>query len=182
MDIIVTRYIGIRGTAALAKRFRGELLKMLPERIVEEAESFDEDLKELPELRIAKDRGAFYVKEYLEGGILEALYRMSRECKCGLEAEILRIPVKQETIEVCEVLRANPYALYSGYSALILCEDPEEMIRILDENDIPAVRIGHTMPGNDKILINGDERGYLPHIRIDELDRLISETGEKEAQ
>ncbi|MCR5501501.1 MAG: hypothetical protein K6F53_00675 [Lachnospiraceae bacterium] len=215
MDIIVTRYIGIRGTALLARSFREELLKTLPGRIVEEAAAFDEGLPKLPEasssgeglskipevsssdeglpeafrndrndlprtgeepsdIRIAREHGASYAREYLKGGIFEALFRMSRELKCGLEAGITKIPVKQETVEVCEVLKANPYALYSGHSSLILCEHGDEMIRCLNEKGIPAFFIGTTNPSNDKILINGDERGYLPHIRTDELERLMS--------
>ncbi len=47
MDIVVTRYIGIRGTAILAREKQDELIKRYPLNLVEEAMAFDEGLSGL---------------------------------------------------------------------------------------------------------------------------------------
>ncbi len=178
MDIVITRYIGIRGTAILARKFREKLLERLPEALVNEACAFDEGLPEKDELPddpgLSAD-GIAYIKEYDRFGIYEALFQLSRALRCGLDIGTGKIPIKQETIEVCEVLGANPYALYSGYSCVIACRDGEALVKELEESGIPAVIVGKTNDSNDKFLINKEEKGYLPHIRTDELERLKGE-------
>lgn len=181
MDIIVTRYIGIRGTAILARARYEELSERYPKWLVDEAACFDENLPKasdeisLPEIELAFSNKAVYAEEYTEFGIFEALFQMSKALKTGLWTDIKLIPIKQETVEVCDYLKVNPYAMYSGYSSLIVVpgEYTEDLISVLSDNDIPAVKIGETAEGNDKIVINEDERGFLPHIRKDELKNYL---------
>lgn len=174
MDIIVTRYIAICGTALLAREYRAELLKRYPEWLVDEASSFDKDLEaELKENLIARKNNAFYAEEYTEFGIYEALFKISKCLKCGMDIYIKKIPVRQETVEVCEFLDVNPYALYSGYSSVIVCDNGDVLCGILEKEGIPATVIGYTTGTNDKLLINGDEKGFLPHIRKDELKNIL---------
>ena len=179
MDIVITRYIGIRGTAILARSFRERLLERLPEKLLNEACAFDEGLpeddEELPEDSVRETGGVFYLKAYDRFGIHEALFRLSKELRCGLDIELGKIPVKQETVEICEALGANPYALYSGYSSVIACEDGGKITEKLEKIGIPSVIVGKTNNTNDKYLINKEEKGYLPHIRVDELERLREE-------
>lgn len=180
MDVLVTRYIGIRGTAIIARARYDELIKRYPEWLVNEACSFDEGIGEMPELLSADnsfdnydEANVIYAKEYVEFGIFEALFQMSKELKCGLEINIKDIPIKQETVEICEAVGANPYALYSGYSAVMVADDGVRLQRELESRGIPAFIIGHTTSDNDKILINEDERSFLPHIRKDELKNIL---------
>ena len=172
MDVLVTRYIGIYGTAILAKEHKDELSQRYPEWFVTEATRFMDGINpdvELPEISIANNFGAVYAAEYREFGIFEALYCMSRALNTGLRISIKDIPIKQETVEVCECLGVNPYALYAGYSSVIVCENGEALCALLEENDIPVRIVGCTASDNDKKIINEDEEGFLPHIRKDEL-------------
>ena len=198
MDVVITKYIGIYGTGILAEYKEDELRERLPEWLVDEAKCFtcrtekckiacsdqesNEDaaynqeeiaLLETPEISISLSEGAVYAKEYKEFGVLEALFSMSKELKTGLEINIEDIPVKQETVEVCEALDINPYELYSGGSAVIVIDNGMTLVSVLEEAGIPACVVGHTTNNNDKIVINGDERGFLPHVRKDELKRLL---------
>lgn len=177
MDIIVTRYIGIRGTA-LAARFGYEnLLKRYPKWLVDEAAAFDEDLlyedDVMPEIGISLKEGAVYAEEYTEFGVFEALFQMSKAIKHGIRVGIKDIPIKQETVEIAEFFKANPYAMYSGYSAVIVSDNGVSLCERLIDEGIPAVIVGHTTDDNDKILINEDEESFLPHIRKDELKIIL---------
>ena len=176
MDVIISRYIGIRGTAIMARARYDELKKRYPEWFLVEAMSFDEgldDINELPEIGIAMNEGASYAKGYTEFGIFEALFQMSKELRCGLRIRIKDIPIKQETVEVCEELKCNPYALFAGGSSVIVCENGEVMKEVLEKNGIPASIVGHTNKDNDKIVINEDEESFLPHIRKDEMKNVL---------
>lgn len=198
MDIIISKYIGIRGTAILARERREELLSRYPEWIIDEAASFDNDLEDyqiendqmeealnegssikddskiLKDVKIALDRGASYAKEYTEFGVFEALFQMAKTLKCGIRVNIKDIPIRQETVEVSEFLGVNPYALYSGNSAIIVANDGAKIVSKLKENGIVARIAGYTTKDdNDKIVINEDERGFLQHIRKDELKNIL---------
>jgi len=178
MDVLVTRYIGIYGTAILADCFEEGLLSRYPKWLVDEAKDFVKGInafrtEELPEMKIAREMCAVYSEEYMEFGISEALFSMSKKLRCGLDIYIKKIPIKQETVEVCEFCGINPYALYSGYSAVIVCENGEEMKEALEKSGIPASVVGKTTQSNDKYLINEDEKSFLQHIRKDELKKAL---------
>lgn len=167
MDVLVTRYIGIRGTAILAREYRDDLVNRYPKWLVDEACQFDSYLNSSDSQ--LSDENVIYSKEYTEFGVFEALFQMSRELKCGLEINIKDIPIKQETVEICEFTGVNPYALYAGYSSVVVAKDGKKAVEFYEKNEIPATIVGTTTKDNDKIVINEDERGFLPHIRKDEL-------------
>lgn len=189
MDVLVTRYIGIRGTAILAREYRDDLVNRYPKWLIDEACQFDSYLNNsdshssdfhMSDSDIFdscihniengfEDENIIYCKEYTEFGIFEALFQMSRELKCGLEINIKDIPIKQETVEICEFTGVNPYALYAGYSSVVVAKDGKKAVEFYEKNGIPATIVGTTTEDNDKIVINEDERGFLPHIRKDEL-------------
>lgn len=191
MDIIVTNYIGEYGTGILAQERRNELLKTLPEWLVNRAakladngcpateapgvEGATEGMQGMQDAGVSKalECGAMYAKQYTEFGVLEALYVMSKTLKTGLEADIRLLPIRQETVEICEALDVNPYALYSGNSAVVVVENGMTLVSVLKEIGVPAIIVGHTVDGNDKIVTNGDESGFLPHIRKDELKNIL---------
>lgn len=167
MDVLVTRYIGIRGTAILAREYRDDLVNRYPKWLIDEACQFDSYLNSSDSQ--LSDENVIYSKEYTEFGVFEALFQMSRELKCGLEINIKDIPIKQETVEICEFTGVNPYALYAGYSSVVVAKDGKKAVEFYEKNEIPATIVGTTTKDNDKIVINEDERGFLPHIRKDEL-------------
>ena len=174
----MTRYIGICGTAILAREFRPMLMDRYPQWLVDEAASFDDGIDELEKhdgnvLKALSPDIISYVASYSEFGVFEALFQLSKELKCGLDINIRDIPVKQETVEVCETVGANPYILYSGASMVIACNDSARVRADLERSDIPATVVGYTTSTNDKIVINEDERGFLPHVRKDDLKRIL---------
>ncbi len=46
-----------------------------------------------------------------EGGVLAGLWKMAEASEIGLFADLRKIPVRQETIEICERFNLNPYKL-----------------------------------------------------------------------
>ena len=107
-----------------------------------------------------------------EGGVLAALYRAAKERKCGLRILQKQIPVRQDTIEVCEMYGLNPYRLYTR-SALFLCENGARLAERLRERGIPAERIGRLTAGPDKIIADKTETEYLNRPSADELFKVL---------
>ena len=104
-----------------------------------------------------------------QGGIYNGLWEMAESSRLGLTVDLRKIPVKQETIEICEIFDINPYRLLSTGSLLIACDDGLDMVRALKDAGIEAVVIGRFTDSNDRIIIKDDETTYLDSPKQEEL-------------
>lgn len=171
-DLIVTKWIALEGTSIIAKEKEADLKKALPEELVDTAKRFDQYLSVLPESRIAVAHGVSAMHDITEGGILGALWEFGEGAGVGLDVELRQIPIRQESVEICERYGLNPYQLMSSGSMLIGTTRGAALVRRLREAGIPAVLIGQTTEGRDRILRNGEEIRYLDRPQSDELYRL----------
>lgn len=171
-DLIVTKWIALEGTSIIAKEKEADLKKALPEELVDTAKRFDQYLSVLPESRIAVAHGVSAMHDITEGGILGALWEFGEGAGVGLDVELRQIPIRQESVEICERYGLNPYQLMSSGSMLIGTTRGAALVRRLREAGIPAVLIGQTTKSRDRILRNGEEIRYLDRPQSDELYRL----------
>ncbi len=171
MDLVVTRQIGLGGTAILAKRCRTELLSRYSAPFLDAAENFDQDILVLKEAQLAAKAGAAAMHDASLGGIYGALWEMADRSNVGMEVDLKAIPIRQETVEICEKLEINPYKLYSAGALLIATEKGEQLVEQLAAAQIPSVVIGRTTDGNDRILYTGEEKRFLEQTQPDELYR-----------
>lgn len=172
-DIIVTKWIGLEGTSIIAKEKEQELLSRYPAQLVEAAKKFDKYLSVLPEAASAVKSGVSAMHDVTEGGIFGALWEMAEASGVGLEIDLKKIPVKQETIEVCEFFGINPYELISSGSMLMAAPDGNALVRELEKQGIHAVVVGKAVAGNDRILCNEDETRFLEPPKTDELYKVV---------
>ena len=90
----------------------------------------------------------------------------------GLDVDLKKIPIRQETVEVCEQFGLNPYLLMSSGAMLIGTEQGEILVRKLQEAGIPGTVIGQAVEGSSRILRNGEEIRYLDRPQSDELYKI----------
>ena len=76
-----------------------------------------------------------------------------------------QIPIRQETVEICEFFDLNPYQLGSTGSLLLAAPDGNRLVLDLKQQGIPAVVIGKATADNDRVVINEDERRFLEPLR-----------------
>lgn len=171
-DLVVTKWIGLEGTSIVAKEKEQELRKVFSDPFVRTAQEFDQYLSVIPESKIAMEHGVRVMHDVTEGGIFGALWEMAEGSGVGLEIDLKKIPIRQETIEVCEQFGLNPYVLMSSGSMLIGTEHGEILVRHLQEAGISAAVVGQAMDGNDRILRNGGEVRYLDKPQSDELYKI----------
>ena len=172
-DIVITKWIGLEGTAIIAKEKEEELCTRYPQDMIEKAKGFDQYLSVLPEAAIAVKSGVSAMHDVTEGGIFGALWEMAESSGVGLEIDLKKIPVKQETIEVCEFFGLNPYELISSGSMLIATSNGSQLVRELIKAGIHAVVVGKTTQGNDRVLLNEEERRFLEPPKTDELYKVV---------
>lgn len=173
MDIVVSKWIGIEGTVILAKERERELRGRYATTFIDRSKDLDAYISVLSEAAVAARSGVSAMHDITEGGIFGALWEMAEASGVGLEIDLKKIPVRQETIEICEFFGLNPYELISGGSMLMAAEDGNQLVHELEKAGIPAAVIGKAMAGNDRVLRNEEERRFLEPPKPDELYRVI---------
>lgn len=169
MDIVVTKWVGLEGTSIIAKEKEEALRERFNQDFIDSAKNFDELFSVLPESRIAVASGVAAMHDVTEGGIFGALWEMAEGSGVGLTAYLLDIPIKQETVEICNHFDINPYGLISSGSMLMASEDGHELVRRLKEAGINAAVIGKFTDSNDRVIVNKEERRFLEPPKSDEL-------------
>ena len=171
-DILVTKWIGIEGTSIIAKEKEEELLGRFSRSFVDTAKGFDQYLSVLPEAMLASDFGISAMHDVTEGGIYGALWEMAEASGIGLEIDLKAIPIRQETVEICEYFGLNPYYLISSGCMLMAGDRGHDLVRELKKAGIPAAVIGKAVEGKAKRVMNGEEEAFLERPRTDELYKI----------
>lgn len=177
-DLVVTKWIGLEGTAILVAEKKEELLARLPADLVETAGDFAKLLSVVPDSRVAMENGVSAMHDVTEGGIFGALWEMAEASGVGLEVDLKRIPIRQETVEICEVFDINPYMLISSGAMLIGTDHGSQLVDALERAGIHAAVVGRATAGNDRVILNGEERRFLEPPKTDELFRALGRQGE----
>ncbi len=160
-ELVVTKWIALGGTAALALNYGEKLKSRYPRVLIDRAKEFEKLMSVAKDARAVNHFGQAAVHDLSQGGIFGALREMTEHAGVGLEVDLRKIPVKQETIEICEYFDVNPYELYSAGSLLVGTEQGEALVRHLARCSVPAAVIGRATDGKDRIILNGEDRRYL---------------------
>lgn len=168
-DLVVSKWVGLEGSAMVAREKKEDLLKRYSLSFIHEAENFDSYLSVIPEAAVAVNTGVSALHDVSRGGIFAALWELAERSGVGLEVDLKKIPIRQETVEICNYLDLNPYCLVSGGSLLMAAEDGVELARELEKNGIVCSVIGRTTDSNDRLIINEDEKRFLVPSKSDEI-------------
>lgn len=173
-DVVMTKWMGLEGTSLIASARMQELAARYPLGLVEQAADFDRFLSSVPEAATAVQSGVSAMQAVREGGVFGGLWQLAKANGVGLVIDLKQIPVKQETIEVCEFYDVNPYELLSGGSMLMITQGGTRLVSQLAEQGISAAVIGRTTDNNDRILVNDEEKRFLEPARHDSLYRVLA--------
>ncbi|PNH20250.1 hypothetical protein B6K86_04455 [Lachnospiraceae bacterium] len=174
LDLVISGYAGARGASRIARNYQKELCsRFRPEYVHRILRAEEQRLCGHPESRErAEESGALEVFKAERGGILAAVYAAAQQKKCGLRLFLPKVPVRQETIEICEWFRLNPYRLYSD-CLLSLSESGIRLEQRLCEQGIPSACVGFLTESPDKVVIGKKEPEYLNPPEADELLKLF---------
>ncbi|RKM54851.1 hydrogenase maturation factor [Butyrivibrio sp. X503] len=173
LSLVVTNWVGLEGTAIIAKAGKKELTSKYPASFIDDAIDFKSYAFVAKEAAVAIKSGAIAVHDLSNGGIFAGLWEMAERAGTGLNVDLKHIPVRQETIEICEFYEINPYRLLSGGALLIATTDGESMVAALNEVGCAAFVIGTLESGNDRIIVNADESRFLELPQPDEIHKVV---------
>lgn len=174
-DLVVAGSIGKTGACAALERRKDALAARFHSAFLDRLESAaNEKLNLTPELLAAY--GATEWEEIGEGGVLAALWNISGAYEQGITFSLLKIPVAQEIVEVCELFDLNPYRLRSDECILIVTDHGMDLVDRLTEGGIRAAVIGKVETGIARKMTGvGGTTGYLERPQPDEIEKLEEE-------
>ncbi|HHU71264.1 MAG TPA: hypothetical protein GXZ21_04410 [Clostridiales bacterium] len=172
-EIIMTKWAGLEGTAIIASSKEQELLSKYTSSFVDRAKGLMDYISVAAEVKIAREFGIPSIYEIKEGGVFGALWDIGAASKVGIEADLRKINIKQETVEICEFYDLNPYMLISRGSTLIITDKANRLVDKLNDAGIVATAIGYVTGSSKRTIKNGEERRYLEPPKKDELYKVI---------
>lgn len=215
--VILTGFVGLKGTAILAERYKEKIDSRYPMYLSRGAEHMADSVAEDSEkalkvidAHLSRYAGAHSetknkaeakgknvaerkseaeakgknvaerkfeaienpVTEIADGGFLTAMWTLAKEVGQGFTLDLRKVPLKQETVEICELTEVNPYHLCSYGCIAAIVPDGLLLQEELEKQGIPSVIIGYTNSTKAHILMNDGTESHLNRPEPDEIDRL----------
>lgn len=115
-----------------------------------------------------------YMHDGSSGGVYGALWQMGVWMDKGFEVQHVDIPIRQETIEICEFFNINPYLLDATGCLFVVVEDGEKLVEHLAEQEMEAAVIGVVTEKKEKlIVVNELEHRCLSPVNGDEIHKVL---------
>ena len=171
--IILVGYVGLEGSLKIAKEKEEELESYFSKHFMNQIKKCKKylispqvllEMKEKEGNKEEHERDVFITL----GGdgkcksLWSALWNFSETYKTGFEIESSLIPIRQETIEICQFVRLNPYQLSSGGSYLIISSQWEDVMLKLREERVVSEVIGETTRNKARLIKRRDDIRHLP--------------------
>ncbi|MDO5408939.1 MAG: AIR synthase-related protein [Lachnospiraceae bacterium] len=174
-EIVLCGCIGLIGTVYLAEHEKEALGKTLPDHFIRSGAALADRTGILPDPQEAKKTGVTAMYQIGEGGLLNGLCRLAADSKTGFCIDYEEVPVKQVTIECCEVFDLNPWQLMSGGCVLMVTEHGYETRHVFEKLGVPCRIIGYISRDHDKVICHDDIRSCLNRPEPDELLKIYPE-------
>ena len=171
-QIVMIGTTALETTAMLTADHLEELNQRYATGYLDLARAISEDLSLHKAFKVCRAFPVKYIHDISTGGVFAALWELGEGADCGLKVRLKDIPIRQETVEVCEFFDLNPYMALGGGSALIVTENGEELVDILEQAGISATLIGQTADNNDRIIINEEDARYLTPPKGDDIYKI----------
>jgi len=155
LDVVCSSPVGVPGSLELLDRFRDRLAERYTGTYLENAEARLRSVEEAPLCALP------YSESDGSGGIYAMLWRLAEQAGTGLRIDLKKIPILQETVEICNTLDVDPYTITSD---LLLClsTDGAYLSESLREQGYPnAYVIGKTSEDNKRLICYDDTERFL---------------------
>lgn len=178
-DLLLTKWIGIEGTALLARERTEELVTALGEETVKRAAK----LLRTPGISIVRDvqavlgaTGVTALHDPTEGGIATAIHELASASRCGAEVLVESVPVLPETTAICGHFGIDPWGLLSSGALLIAVgqENRRSVERAAEAGGLPISHIGRLTERQRGVTMIGEAgRSGLRRFDTDEVARVL---------
>jgi hydrogenase expression/formation protein HypE len=150
--LIMTKAVGLEGTAILALERRKDLEGNVSSRILAGARKFFEEISVVNDaVKSFETGGVNAMHDPTEGGLAGGIHEMADASRLGVEVYERKIPVRTETKEICRFYHIDPMRLIASGCLLIAaklnCE--RKILSRLQTEGIPAETIGEFKSDTD---------------------------------
>lgn len=172
-DIVMVGYTGHMGANLIAKNCFEKLCEHFSKDYIEGyiADEASYSLEEVSML--LADENTFYMHDVSTGGIHGALWQLGSRINKGLAIDHFKLPVKQETIEICEYYNLNPYMLEGTGAVAVVVKSGDETVSRLKACGFVAATIGKVTSNKEKVVFINDEKRFLAPPKGDEIYKVI---------
>jgi len=171
-DLILTKHAALEGTSILAHEHDIKLTVKFGKSFVSKAQEFINHISVIKEGMISAKHGAHAMHDVTEGGVLGAIWEMCESSGCGAEVYEERIPIQNETQEICKYFDIDPLKLISSGSMLISTRDGASLVEKLEKEGVKASIIGKTTENKKCILLTDSGPVIILPPSSDELYRV----------
>ncbi|RLI10215.1 hydrogenase [Candidatus Bathyarchaeota archaeon] len=154
--LILTKSAGIEGTAILASDRESQLRKAVDSSTLKRAKEFFKKISVVKEAILAfKTGGVHAMHDPTEGGVLGGIYEMTDASNVGVKVFEEKIPVEQETVEICEFFQIDPLQLISSGALLVSVDSnlADKIVETLKTHGIEASVIGEFLESSSKRVL-----------------------------
>lgn len=172
-DIIMAGYAGDYGAAKLAFAKQAELERHFNPVFLSpvlDADYTGDAISAVPAAEAAAAAGVRTMYACGEGGVYAAVWEMAENAGLGARIQLKEVPLKQETVEICDYFNISPYQLMSVGAVLLTATHGQKVLAELAAAGIPAVIIGHLTDDNDRVVLNEEEVRFLEPFRYESLN------------
>ena len=172
-DIIMAGYAGNYGAAKLTFANQEELEKHFNPVFLSpilDADDTGAVFSAVPAVEKAAAAGVTSMYACGEGGVYAAVWEMAENAGLGARIQLKEVPLKQETVEICDYFNISPYQLISVGAVLLTATHGQKVLAELAAAGIPAVIIGHLTDDNDRVVLNEEEVRFLEPFRYESLN------------
>ena len=169
MEVVIAGYCGVLGTTILALRERKQLRTRYSDPFLDDAIAKGQSIDMTKAARAAARAGAASIHDISQGGVFAALWEIAEAAGVGLEVFLKKLPIRQQTIEICEFFDLNPYKLITGGGLVIAAQSGEAVVSAIEEAGGSARIVGRFTDSRDRVLLGDGERRFLETPQTDEL-------------
>ncbi|MCK8827382.1 AIR synthase family protein [Natroniella acetigena] len=174
-QIIITKWVGLEGTAILATDFTARLLELgLEAEIIEEAQQLTEYLSVIPEGLLGAELKVNAMHDITEGGLYGSLFELAEAAGVGFTIEESAIPLHRTTERITELLNINPYHLIGSGAMILTTAEGKSVVDKLTVAGINAMIIGE-ITSQQRVIVTEKGRIELNQAPQDELWRFLAE-------
>lgn len=172
--VIVTKNVGLEGTAIIAHDLEEKLQGHLEKEVIQRAQNMMKDISVVPEGIIAGEIGVTSMHDITEGGLLGAIWELCEASQVGVILYKDRINIADETKKICDFFKIDPLRLISSGCMImtVSTEKAEELLEGLNQKGIIAGTIGEITMGG-RYLVDGEQKMEIDPPVSDELYKVI---------
>lgn len=174
--LLVTKPVGLEGTAILASDRGAELATALPRELLDRARGFFAEVSAVRDGRLAAALGVSAMHDVTEGGLLGAVWELAQASGVGAEVWETQVPVRLETRHICACFGIDPMKLISSGAMLAAAPEAESVVAGLRRQGLEAAVIGQILPAHEGVrVVRADgRREMVNEAPVDELWRVLA--------